>query len=691
MLKNFFSLIEKIKYKNFIIILLAAAFVVLFLPKEGKFKYDYKKAKTWQHEDLYSPFDFSILKTEEEIEKDKKELLANVYPVYNYSHENKQSILENFDKKFESDWDYLSNESNYTDAQKSNIYILTKSILESILEKGIINFKGPNIKNYIYIDDNNILKVKDVESFFTITEANDFAESKVYNQSAELQFFITTVISSVINYNVIYDEVKSDKLIQNKLSNISYNKGKIDKNELIISKGELVGKEKFNVLQSLEAKYIEKTGGKHSYYIITLGQSILTILILTLLFWFIYVFRSEVFVDIYRMSFILISFMLTVLMALITIKVEIIPIYALPFCILPIVIKAFFDTRLALFIFLNAILLISFIAPNGYEFIIIQLVAGMFGIFSIVDMSRRSQLFKTILTIFFVYVLTYSAFNLIKDGNFDGFHINYIYWFLASTVLTLFSFPLIFVSEKVFGFMSDVTLIELSDTNNKLLRELSLKAPGTFQHSMQVANLSEAAIRAIGGDVLLVRTGAMYHDIGKLEMPMFYIENQNMNTNPHDNISCAESAKIIINHVNKGIEIAKENGLPEKIIDFIRTHHGDGVVKYFYFNELKNKKAQNCEDEVDINDFRYQGPKPFSKEMAVLMMADAVEASSRSLKEHTEQKISDLVDNIINDQVNESQFSNSDITFKDISVVKDILKKKLLNIYHVRVEYPEKS
>ena len=312
-------------------------------------------------------------------------------------------------------------------------------------------------------------------------------------------------------------------------------------------------------------------------------------------------------------------------------------------------------------------------------------MAGIVSIFSFVNMQKRVQLFLSAGLIFITYCTAYFAMSVVQEGNITTIDTMYFAWFGISVLLTLFAYPLIFIFEKIFGFVSEATLLELSNTNGKLLRELATKAPGTFQHSLQVANLTESALFQIGGNVLLARTGALYHDIGKMDAPSYFIENQVSGINPHDELEFDESAHIIINHVLKGIEKAKKANIPDSVIDFIRTHHGTTMVQYFYRNYLKNYP----EEEVDKKLFTYPGPIPFSKETAVLMMADSVEAASRSLKSYTSETIEKLVDDIINHQVAENQFVNTDITFRDITQIKKIFKKKLANIYHVRIEYPK--
>lgn len=329
-------------------------------------------------------------------------------------------------------------------------------------------------------------------------------------------------------------------------------------------------------------------------------------------------------------------------------------------------------------------MIIGFLVANPFEFIIIQVLGGMACIFSVVNLRKRSRLFFTIFLLVLVYGGAYGAITLMVEGNVKAISFTELGWMLTSASLTLFSYPIIYLFEKVFGFTSDVSLLELSDTNNPLLKELALRAPGTFQHSLQVANLAEAAIYRIGGNSLLARTGALYHDIGKMELARYFIENQITGVNPHDELGFDESARLIISHVKRGIQLARKHNLPDKVIDFIRTHHGNTRVQYFYRNFLKNFPQAD----VDEAAFRYPGPSPFSRETAVVMMADSVEATSRSLKEFSAEKIDRLVEDIINGQIADNQFVNADITFKDITAIKKVFKKMLMNIHHVRVEYP---
>jgi putative nucleotidyltransferase with HDIG domain len=355
-----------------------------------------------------------------------------------------------------------------------------------------------------------------------------------------------------------------------------------------------------------------------------------------------------------------------------------------PLCILPLTLKAFFDARLGLFTHVITVLLLGFIVPNSYEYMFLQIIAGIVTILTVSELYKRANLFISVGQITLVYIISYFAFTIIQEGSIADVEGEVFLTFLLGGLATLFVQPLIYIYEKIFGMVSDMSLLELSDTNSRLLKELAEKAPGTFHHSLNVANLAEAAANEIQANAMMVRVGALYHDIGKMQDPTYFTENQTTAVNSHDELSPRESAEIIIGHVIKGIEIAKRNNLPDRVIDFIRTHHGTSTVYYFL---MKEKESSN--EEVDPDDFRYPGPIPFSKETAILMMCDSVEAASKSLKEPTSILIDDFVEKIINKQMKDGQFLNSNITFKEIQLVKKILKRKLKNIYHLRVEYPE--
>ena len=671
-------------YKG-ILFCIAVATIVYIFPKQGKFKYEFQnlKGKPWLHEDLIAPFDFAIKKSTEELQKEKSEIISNSKPYFKFEQSISSAKKAQFKSELEARWDSKKNKS-----QKENTLAFARTILDSIYGKGIIEpnaiTENKSADFSIYLIENNVAEEHELCDFHTITSAYAYVEQQLVKNPGIDPKFILPIVENCIAHTIFYDKATSDKILKQAIDDISPSRDIILKEQSIISKGEIIDAKKFQILESLKSEYEGQSGSSSDYLFILLGQIIIVSSCLFVLIAFLGFFRKDIFLDNAKITFILILIILQVLMAHFSAGSQSFNIYLLPFCVLPIIIRAFYDTRIALFVHLVTVLIVSFIAPDRFEFTFIQLLGGMVAIFSIVNMRNRSQIFISSGLIFLTYSIAYVGITIIQEGGSDAITWQDFAGFGISALLTLFSYPLIFVFEKLFGFISDVSLLELSDTNGKLLRELASRAPGTFQHSLQVANLAEEAIYAIGGNTLLVRTGALYHDIGKMEMPMYFIENQANGMNPHDEMSFDESAAIIISHVIKGIEIAKRNNLPEQIIDFIRTHHGTSITAYFY------RSFQNAfpEEKIDESKFHYPGPIPFSKETAVLMMADSVEAASRSLKKYDYESIDQLVENIITTQIEQNQFMNSDITFKDINRLKKIFKKKLMNVYHVRVEYP---
>lgn len=663
-----------------ILFLLCIAAIVYVFPKEGKFKYEIEnlKGKPWQHENLIAPFDFAIKKSPEELAKEKEEVNKNSRLYFRYD----EKVYKDNLNKFRSSLDKVSPKV------KAQYYNSGKPILDSVYRRGIIQVSDvienqpPNFD--VAVINSNVEEERELGSFYTIRTADDFIFSEVNKLHSLDKEILFASLEGSIAHNVFYDDSTTKRVLQQSIESISPTKNAVINGQIIISKGEIVTQERYEVLQSLKMEYEAQSGGTSNYIFMLLGQSLIVFCCLIILLVFLWLFRRDIFLDNTRITFILFLVVLSILIVHFSLRIDRVSIYMLPFCILPIIIRSFYDTRMALFTHLVTVLMASFLAPNRFEFAFIQIVAGIVAIFSIVNMRNRSQVFVAAAIIFVAYSISYLGITITQEGRLDTVDwLNFV-WFGVSAMLTLFSYPLIFIFEKMFGFISDVSLLELSDTNSPLLRELASKAPGTFQHSLQVANLAEEAIYKIGGNPLLVRAGALYHDIGKTEMPMYFIENQVTGVNPHEELAFEESASIIISHVIRGIEIAKENNVPDIITDFIRTHHGTTMTAYFY----RSFKKSYPEEEVDESKFRYPGPIPYSKETAVLMMADSVEAASRSLKVYDYESVDNLVEKIIDSQIEQDQFVNSDITFRDISTIKKIFKKKLMNIYHVRVEYP---
>lgn len=672
---------------SILLMVLSVWLIVLVFPQEGKFKYDFQKGKPWLHEDLIAPFDFAISKTDEEISSEQKNLLKNARPYYREDDRIADLVKADALRLLKKEWQKRQLAAGDKSLEAHELFI--RNFLDEVYFKGVIEMneliEDRPSEYSVYVLDGALAEEKELSVFYTLTSAFILLKDRLAAESGLNSSVLTLVLEETMKHNVIFDAPATSRGQKEALEELSLSKDMKQRGERIIGKGELVDEEKFRILQSLRSEYLLQVGGQTDYAIIRAGQAILVSICVTMLMMFLFLFRRDLIADTRKVTYMLMIMVLFAAMAGLSFRFKLLHIYALPFCIFPILVRSFFDTRVALFAHLASTLVVGIVAPDPFEFVFIQLSGGIFAVFSIMSLRNRSQLFITVLIIFIAYGLSYIGISLLREGSFNRISWINFEWFAISAVLVLFAYPLIFIFEKVFGFISDVSLLELSDINSALLRELALKAPGTFQHSLQVANLAEEAIYQIGGSSLLVRTGALYHDIGKMETPLYFIENQATSVNPHDELSFEESASMIIGHVSKGIELAKKYNLPDAVIDFIRTHHGTTRAEYFYRSFLKNYPEKN----VDAAMFQYPGPIPFSKETAVLMMADSVEAASRSLKRYDADTLAALVDKVIDHQVSQNQFSNADITFRQINTIRKIFKKRLLNVYHLRIEYPQ--
>jgi len=685
------------RISSIVLFVISVAVVVYLNPREAKFKYEFQKGKPWLYNNLVAPFDYPVIKTQEEIEEETEHLKETRSVFLKQIPSVESEAITNFNDSFKRRLrNLLASEDGSGKLAKMDSLELWglkeegEKLLEEIYDKGVLKPLEEVISNQygeVLITTGGLSKPASLEKYYTIKEAAEKVKSELSEiEILSLQDMMTSLLINQLDYNIVYDERTTDQYLRSQLDEVLPTKGAVQKGELIIVKGTLVDQEHYAKLNSLKIAYEGSSGNKYSRYLILAGQLLLVSILYLALYLFLNQFRGNVLKDISQITFILVNVLLIVIMARAVIYLGPEYIYLAPFPILPIILRSFFDTRLALFVHIVAMLMIGFLIPNSFEFVFLQFVVGIFSIILVTGFYKRSQLFLTAAKITGVYAISYFSLAIIQEGgNYNNIDwINFAF-FAGNGFLTLMCFPLIYFEEKIFGLVSDVSLLELSDTNNPLLKELGQKAPGTFQHSMQVANLSEAAVQAIGGNALLVRTGALYHDIGKISSPMYFIENQSTGFNPHDELSFEESAEIIINHVKEGIKRAKKHNLPDLLIDFIRTHHGTSTVMYFYKQYIKNFP----EEEVDLKKFTYPGPKPFSKETAVLMMADSVEAAGRSLDKPDHEKIDKLVEGIINHQMDDGQFENAEITLKQIREVKKIFKKMLMNIYHVRIQYPE--
>lgn len=687
MLNNF---LDKTRNKHeyifkVVLFLTAIFFVVLLLPREGKFKYEFQENKPWLHDDLLAPFDFAINKTLEELDIERNNIIQNHLLFFEINVDKIQEVKRSY-----RSWLDVSFKDSLNIGDKMGYLNTGLEYINQIYNRGIIEIideiEGTDLDfSILLIDENKVGEQIEVGSLFSIKSAYDFVAEDLKNKKEINADFLLSGISENLQQDIKFNEELTQKDLANELDNISLFSGGIENNQKIISTGEIVTPEKFKILSSLREEYELKIGLSNQSIWIVLGQALLVLLLFYAIFIFLKNTSKEVFDNnLHIGSILLIVVGFTAITGLL-LKFEGMSVYAIPFCIVPLLIRTFFGKKLALFIYMITILLISFVVPNSFEFVLLETITGIITLYTVLNVNKRAELFYTSFVIFIAFLLSYLSLSLIQEGNIQNIDWTKTGGFAVGAGLTLLTYPLIYLFEKVFGFISDVTLLELSDTNNELLRELNLKAPGTFQHSLQVSNLAEEVIREIGGNPLLVRAGALYHDIGKMMAPAYFIENQTSGINPHDELGYEESAGIIINHVIQGIELAKKNNLPEQLIDFIRTHHGTTKTQYF----LKMYAQDNPDIDVNNEIFQYPGPIPYSKETAALMMADSVEAASRSLKKYDLDSITNLVEGIIDYQTKENQFINTNITFRDIATIKKMFIKKLMNIYHVRIEYPK--
>lgn len=667
---------QSLVYKYFLYVV-SVALIVFFFPKGGKFKYEFQRGKPWQYENLYAPIDFSIQKTQEEIEEEQSAIRTTKTDYYTYN----AVIVSDVKAELMNELSILFQSEIFTSSQRQSLRNLSEDVIDRVYAHGIFQ-NIPQSRSTVVVKNNEAQPISPSDYL-----SLELAKKEVSEYLVQTNVFradrLLGIIRNSLKANLFYDDVLTESALNDELSKISYTRGEVDQGKLIISKGEIVENDDFKVLNSLRDEYESELWMGNNYYFILLGYTILVALVLIMLFLFLKRYRGDIFLNNNKVTFIFFNILLMVIATTLMVKHYENYVYMVPLCILPLILKNFFDARLGLFVHVLTVLILGFVVPNSFEYIFLQIIAGIVTILTVSELYKRANLFISVGQITLIYIVGYFAFHAIHEGNLENIEWVLFGVFVLNGLLTLFAQPLIYMFEKLFGLVSDVSLLELSDTNSKLLKELSDKAPGTFHHSLQVANLAEAAANEIGANAMLVRVGALYHDIGKMENPTYFTENQITNVNPHDDLPPKESAKIIIDHVIHGIEIARKNNVPDRVIDFIRTHHGTTLVYYFF------KKQQELDKGADPENFTYPGPVPFSKETAILMMSDAVEAASKSLKNPTFTIIDEFVEKVVKGQMQADQFLNADITLKEIEMVKKVLKQKLTNIYHLRVEYPE--
>lgn len=664
---------------KFVLVIVSTALVVYFMPRGDEFGYKYELNTPWNYGLLIANTKFPILKNDSTIRKEREMTMRNFQPYYNYDPSVRDSMVNRLYKYAANEWQ----------GQNATMYVdHIADLLDTIYKHGVLLSddytrvaETEHHKSIRKVHDNMAVSVP-LSKVFSLRSAYAYImkqDTARYSQLVLQQYNI----NELIQQNLFYDKMKSDEELDELLQGISSYNGFVQAGQKIVDRGETVTEEVYDVLHSYEKDYERRNISDTKIPYKTMGQTIFILVIFISLITYLTLFRSDYFENARNVTLIFVLPVLFCIIASLMVSHKILNVFMLPVCLVPIVIRVFMDSRTAFMFHCGMVLIISMMLANNYEFIILQLVTGMVAIQTLRELSQRSQIVRTAFIIFLVYVIFYTGYSLHHENDIKMDTWMYI-CFTVNCVLLLFTYPFLWMLEKMFGFTSDVTLVELSNVHNPLLQRMTEVAPGTFQHSMQVANLSAEVANKIGAKAQLVRTGALYHDIGKIERPVFFTENQN-GLSPHKHLTPLKSAEVIIAHVKNGVSLAEKNHIPESIKRFITTHHGRGKAKYFYITY----KNEHPDEDVDETAFTYPGPNPSTKEEAILMMCDSVEAASRSLPEYTEDSINQLVDKIIDGQVTEGFFSDCSITFKEIGVAKAVLKDKLKTIYHTRISYPE--
>ena len=659
-------------------VLVSLLIIVWFLPRNNTPQMRYDVGKPWMYASLIAKFDFPVYKSDAVIQQEKDSLLAYFQPYYNYDKGMERRQLGKLHA------DYPRGIPGLPAAQMRTLY----DRLHRLYQAGIIS--TPQY-NSIAKDSVNMVRVIIGKRVQSMQIGRIYSTLKAYEQllrdNVLADYRMVLQQANVVSYlqpNMTYDKNRTTTELNDLLGSVPLASGMVLSGQKIIDRGEIVNDYSYRVLASLEKETARRNVSKAEIKNTVIGQFIYVLMLLCLFTCFIVMFRPQYLGK--ARSVVMLYVMITVYPVMVSLFMEhsLLSVYIIPFAIGPMFIRVFMDSRIAFISHLVSMLICAVAVKYQFEFLLLQLISGLVAIYSLSDLSGRAQLFKCALFVTVANFVTFFTLQLMQTGDIGNFEVNMYSHFVANGVLLLLAYPLMFVIERTFGFTSNVTLFELSNTNKGMLRKMSEVAPGTFQHSITVGNLAAEIANRIGADSLLVRTGALYHDIGKMKAPVFFTENQ-VGVNPHKGLPYKESARIIISHVTEGLKMAEKANLPTFIREFILTHHGTGMAKYFYINY----KNEHPDEEVDVRDFSYPGPDPFTREQAILMMADAVEAASRSLPEYTEESIKGLIDRMVDTQLEEGHFKECPITFRDIAVAKAVMLERLKSIYHTRVSYPE--
>ncbi len=662
------------------IFLAAVAIITYFLPREGQFNYQFDINKPWKYGLLQASFDFPIYKGEEEVRYEQDSIMSNYHPYFQFVEKTGEQAIEQFEADYNKQLRQIIPDPTYPHYIKrmlKNIYdkgIMASEQLTQLRKDSTLSIRIVNKNTSILQSTSEIYSTQ--RAYQTLVNSDTARYSKTLLQRCNLNNYLAP--------NLVYDTDKSESAKQDLLSSISWANGFVMNGQKIIDRGEIVNQHTYDILKSLQKEWDKRSETTTEKRLILLGQILFVSILISCFMIYLALFRHDYYQKRESLSLLFFLIIFFPVVSSVMVSHAYLSVYIIPFTMLPMIVRIFLDSRTAFMAHIIAVLLCSICLRTPHEFILLQTIAGMVSIYNLRELSQRSQLVRCALMVTLSYCLSYLALDLTHVNDISQLNTYMYIYLILNGILLLFTYPLLFILEKIFGFTSNVTLVELSNINNRLMREMSEVAPGTFNHSLQLANLAAAAANRIEANSQLVRTGAMYHDIGKMLNPAFFTENQS-GVNPHDQLNYKQSAQIVINHVADGLKLADKNNLPKVIKDFIRTHHGKGLTKYFYISYQNEHPGE----EVDKEMFRYPGPNPFTKEQAILMMADSVEAASRSLPEYTEESISGLVEKIIDTQVQEGYFKECPITFKDIATIKSVFKEKLKTMYHTRISYPE--
>lgn len=679
---NKYDMSERNQWKKILsrmaLVLISVVIIVLFIPRNSGPQFRYDVGKPWMYGSLIAKFDFPIYKTDEAIKQERDSLLRNFEPYFNFKENMESAQMTRFFEDFTGGLPGMP--ATYTNIVADKLHQLYKSGIMGATEFSSI--AQDTTKMIRVIDGKTAYSVRISRVLSTMTAYEQiYLDERLAPYRAQLQ---RCNLNEYIEPNLIYDKERSEAEKNDLLGQIPLASGMVLAGQKIVDRGEIVDDYTFRVLSSFEKETQRRSASTTAVPSTIAGQVIFVSLFIILFTMYLGMFRRDYFSK--PRSIAMLYAMITVFPILVSLMIEhnVFSVYILPFAMAPIFIRVFMDSRTAFLTHIVMVMLCAAAVKYQYEFIIVQLVAGLVAIYSLRELSQRGQLFKTALFVTLASCAIYFALQLMTDNTFTTVDNSMYKYFVINGIMLLFVYPLMLIIEKTFGFISNVTLIELSNTSKDLLRRLSEVAPGTFQHSIMVSNLASVIAEKIGAKAQLVRTGALYHDIGKMQNPAFFTENQN-GVNPLDNMSRIDAAHIVINHVTDGLKLAEKHNLPGVIKDFISTHHGAGMTKYFYVSY----RNEHPDEPIDDSLFTYPGPNPFTREQAILMMADSVEAAARSLPEYTEFSISNIVNKIVDGQLKEGYFEYCPITFHDIAMAKQVLIERLKSIYHTRVSYPE--